>query len=106
MNRLKRSCYRSIDAFFQMPRFLRFGVIVFVISGALDLLYHGISAFWPGSLDAYLGPDGYYVHLALFFGMLFIVIGVIQTKPRPDTLQETPADITGNSQAERLLIRR
>ncbi len=71
-----------------MPRFLRFGVVVFVISGALDLFYHGFSAFWPGRLDAYLGSDGYYVHLALFFGMLFIVIGVIQTKPRPDALQE------------------
>ncbi len=106
MNRLKSFYSRLIDAYFQMPRFLRFGVVVFVISGALDLLYHGISAFWPGSLDAYLGPDGYYVHLALFFGMLFIVIGVIQTKPRPDAPHEAPADPTSSAPAARSLLRR
>ena len=76
-----------------MPRFLRFGLSVFVIAGALDLFYHAVSALWPGSLDAYFGPDGYYVHLALFFGMVFIVIGVIRTKP--NSVHAYPENSTG-----------
>jgi hypothetical protein len=84
MIELSRIVSRLTSSFLSMPRLLCFGVVVFVVSGAIDLLYHGVSAFWPGSLDAYLGPDGYYVHLALFFGMVFIIIGVVRTKSRPD----------------------
>ncbi len=78
---LDRTVQKAARFFFNMPRFLRFGVLVFVISGAMDLAYHGLSAVWPGSLDRYLGPDGYYVHVALFIGMVLTVIGVIRTQP-------------------------
>jgi predicted tellurium resistance membrane protein TerC len=101
MSSFFRTDAKLIRAFFNMPRFLRFGVVVFVVSGGLDLLYHGISAFWPGMLDPYLGPDGYYVHLALFFGMVFIIIGVIRTKPRPDSVVWKPINRPGiNAQAK------
>ncbi len=71
-----------IPALRNLPVILRIGAVVFVISGALDLFYHGLSAYWPGRLDAVLGPDGYDVHVALFMGMVLMVIGVIRTKPQ------------------------
>lgn len=82
MDRLKETSLILVGGFWTIPPFLRFGVVVFIVSGALDLAYHIVSSFWSSSLDPYLGPDGYYTHLALFFGMLLIVIGVIRTKPQ------------------------
>ncbi len=84
MNRLRARLYQEAQAFFGLSRWLRLGMVVFTIAGALDLFYHGVSAYWPGSLDGLLGPDGYYVHLALFFGMTFILIGVMRTRPHPN----------------------
>ncbi len=91
MNGLKNLYLKISETYRSMPRFLRFGVVVFFVSGALDLSYHIFSSFWPGRLDAYLGPDGYYTHLALFFGMVLIVIGVILTKPQPSNPVEIHA---------------
>ncbi len=82
-HRLQLIIDRLVKEFRAMPHLLRVGAIAFVLSGALDLAYHIVSSFSPGSLDTYLGPDGYYIHLALFFAMLLIIIGVIRTKPRP-----------------------
>ncbi len=84
MNRLREIPYKQAKAFRRLSGWLRLGIVVFMVSGALDLFYHGISPFWPGSLDVFFGPDGYHVHLALFFGMVFIIIGVIRTRPNPN----------------------
>lgn len=70
-----------VNSFRALSLVLQFGVITFIAAGAVDLSYHVVSPFQPGSLDAYMGPDGYIAHLALFFGMVLIVIGVISTNP-------------------------
>ncbi len=101
MNRLREILYKQAKACLSMSRWLRLGIVVFMISGALDLFYHGISPFWPGSLDAFFGPDGYYVHLALFFGMLFIVIGVIRTRPNPNHAASHPMGSSGGDFAKK-----
>ncbi len=100
MNNLHQILYRQATAFLSLSRWLRLGVVVFMISGALDLFYHGISAYWPGSLDAFFGPDGYYVHRALFFGMVFITIGVIRTRPNPNHAVPHPTGSTGGDFAK------
>ncbi len=81
MHRLSELTASIFKGFISLSPILRIGITVFMIAGALDLSYHTVSAVWPGSLDRYMGPDGYYAHLALFFGMVLIVIGVIRTKP-------------------------
>ncbi len=100
MNRLPEIVYKPAKAFFSLSRLLRLGIVVFVISGALDLFYHGISAYWPGSLDAFWGPDGYYVHVALFFGMVFIVLGVIRTRPNSNHAAPNPMASVGDEFAK------
>ncbi len=75
---------RLVNSFSRFSWILRTGLIIFVISGTLDLFYHTVSLFSPGMLDPFLGPDGYYVHRALFAGMVLMVIGVLQTKPASD----------------------
>ncbi len=95
MDRLHIFSSRISHFYYGMSLFLRAGVVVFMISGALDLSYHAISTFKPGSLDRYMGPDGYYTHLALFFGMVLIIIGVILTKP----VRSNSLDSMGNSQS-------
>ncbi len=82
----------GLKAFGNMPWLLRVGATIFVLSGAVDLFYHAVSPFWPGRLDAYLGPDGYYVHLVLFIGMVLIIIGVIRTRPAADSSFGVAAD--------------
>lgn len=61
----------------EAPLFLRVAVWVFAAGGLLDLSYHGLSPLWPGKLEIFLGPDGYYAHLLLFAGMVLVTIGVI-----------------------------
>ncbi len=81
MDRLIERSSKIKASFLGLPPFLRFGVAFFVTGGALDLFYHFDAMIWPGSLDKIMGPDGYYAHLVLFFGMLLMVIGVIFKKP-------------------------
>ncbi len=81
MSRLLRVIARLYGNFLSISLLLRSGIMVFILSGALDLSYHVASVFWSGSLDKFMGPDGYYTHLALFAGMVLILIGVIRTKP-------------------------
>lgn len=83
MNRLISIVRQGMERFWTIHRFLRLGMLVFTISAVLDLFYHIGASFWPDNLDAFLGPDGYYTHLALFVGMVLIVIGVILTRPQP-----------------------
>jgi len=100
MSRLLEILYTPAKAFFRLSRWLRLGIVVFMFSGALDMFYHGISAYWPASLDAFLGPDGYYVHLALFFGMVFIILGVIRTRPEPNHAVPNPMGSAGGDFAK------
>ncbi len=72
---------RAVKAFSKISWILRAGLIIFILSGTLDLFYHTVSIFNPGELDPFLGPDGYYVHRALFAGMVLMVIGVMRTRP-------------------------
>ncbi len=97
-----KSIYASLSqAYLQLPRLLRLGILAFVVSGAMDLSYHIVSSFRPGSLDAYLGPDGYYTHLALFLSMLLIIIGVIRTHPAPAAIHpnlENPIEVKSRAE--------
>ena len=100
MTGLLEILYKPAKAFFRLSGWLRLGIVAFMISSALDLFYHGISAYWPGSPDAFLGPDGYYVHLALFFGMVFIILGVIRTRPDPNVAAPDPMGSAGGDFAK------
>lgn len=85
MSRLISIIRQEIGAFWTIHWFLRFGILVFTISAALDLFYHVGSSFWSGNLDVFLGPDGYYTHIALFIGMVLVVSGVIFTRSQPSS---------------------
>src|SRR3954468_14721130 len=67
---------RIFMLFTELPGLMRLGVLIFVIGGALDLLYHAAPPGWTIQLDVVLGPDGVIAHLMTLFGMLVTLVGL------------------------------
>ncbi len=62
--------------FLEMPRLMQLGLVILVVGGALDILFHASPSAWTPSIEAYLGPDGYYAHLVTLAGMVTTLVGL------------------------------
>ncbi len=64
------------------PIIIRFGLFVFAIGAALDLLFHAAPASVSGALMIYLGHEGQNAHLVTLLGMVLILLGILINRPR------------------------
>jgi hypothetical protein len=61
---------------------MRLGLLVLILGGGLDLLYHAASLDWALPLDTYLGRDGVGAHLVTFIGMIVTLLGLFAQQLR------------------------
>ena len=67
---------RIFVLFIGLPRVMRLGLLILVIGGTLDLLYHAAPPGWTMRLDGYLGADGVGAHLMTLLGMVATLLGL------------------------------
>jgi hypothetical protein len=67
---------RIFILFTELPGLMRLGVLILVIGGTLDVLYHAAPPVWAIQLDVVLGPDGVIAHLMTLFGMVVTLAGL------------------------------
>jgi hypothetical protein len=67
---------RIVALFMGLPRVMRLGLLILVIGGTLDLLYHAAPPGWAMRLDGYLGADGVGAHLLTLLGMVVTLLGL------------------------------
>jgi hypothetical protein len=67
---------RIFILFTELPGLMRVGVLILVIGGALDLLYHVAPPEWAIQLDVVLGPEAVVAHLMTLFGMIVTLVGL------------------------------
>ena len=68
---------RIFMLFTELPGLMRLGVLILVIGGGLDVLYHAAPPGWAIQLDVVLGPDGVIAHLMTLFGMVVTLLGLV-----------------------------
>jgi hypothetical protein len=73
---------RILVLFMELPRVMRLGLLILVIGGLLDLLYHAAPPGWAMRLDGYLGADGVGAHLLTLLGMVVTLLGLFAHRPR------------------------
>jgi hypothetical protein len=66
-----------------LPHIMRLGLLILVIGGMLDLLYHAAPPGWALQMDGYLGADGVGAHLLTLLGMVVTLLGLLAHRPRP-----------------------
>jgi hypothetical protein len=67
---------RIFILFTELPGLMRVGVLILVIGGALDVLYHAAPPVWAIQLDVVLGPEAVVAHLMTLFGMVVMLVGL------------------------------
>ena len=67
---------RILVLFIGLPRVMRLGLLILVIGGTLDLVYHAAPPGWAMWLDGYLGTDGVGAHLVTLLGMVVMLLGL------------------------------
>jgi hypothetical protein len=67
---------RIFGVFIGLPRLMRLGLLILVIGGTLDLLYHAAPPGWAMRLDGYLGADGVGAHLLTLLGMVVMLLSL------------------------------
>ena len=67
---------RIFILFTELPGLMRLDVLILVIGGGLDLLYHAAPPGWAMQLDGYLGSDGVGAHLLTLLGMVVTLLGL------------------------------
>ena len=67
---------RILTLFTELPGLMRLGVLILVIGGTLDVLYHAAPPVWAIQLDVVVGPDGVIAHLMTLFGMVVTLLGL------------------------------
>ncbi len=65
------------------PGLMRLGLVVLIVGGALDVVYHTAPQAWMGTLNFYLGYEGSRAHLVTFIGMAITLAGVLARSRRP-----------------------
>jgi hypothetical protein len=73
---------RIFVLFMGLPRVMRLGLLILVIGGTLDLLYHAAPPGWTMRLDGYLGADAVGAHLVTLLGMVVTLLGLFAHRPR------------------------
>jgi hypothetical protein len=67
---------RIFILFTELPGLMRVGVLILVIGGTMDVLYHAAPPVWAIQLDVVLGPEGVAAHLMTLFGMVVTLLGL------------------------------
>jgi hypothetical protein len=71
---------RAILGFFSLPRLMQVGLVILALGGSLDLIYHAAPSGWIGTLEIYLGQDGYNAHVVTLIGMLVTLAGLLLSR--------------------------
>jgi hypothetical protein len=80
---------------------MRLGVLILVIGGALDVLYHTAPPVWATQLDVVLGPDGVVAHLMTLFGMVVTLVGLFAHRAGARVAQAEVSRSEGRSAIEK-----
>jgi hypothetical protein len=67
---------RIFILFTELPGLMHVGVLILVIGGALDVLYHAAPPGWAIQLDVVLGSQAVVTHLMTLFGMVVTLVGL------------------------------
>ena len=73
---------RIFILFTELPGLMRLGVLILVIGGTLDVLYHAAPPVWAVQLDVVVGSDGVVAHLLTLFGMVSTLVGLFAHRAR------------------------
>ena len=88
---------RIIILFTELPGLMRLGVLILVIGGALDLLYHTAPPVWAIQLNVVLGPEGVVAHLMTLFGMVVTLVGLFAHRARARVTQAEASPSEGRT---------
>ena len=85
---------RIFILFTELPGLMRLGVLILVIGGTLDVLYHAAPPGWAIQLDVVVGPDGVIAHLMTLFGMVVTLVGVFahRASARVPQVEASPSE--------------
>ena len=92
---------RIFILFTELPGLMRLGVLILVIGGILDLLYHAAPPGWAIQLDVVLGSDGVVAHLMALFGMVVTLVGLFARRASARVAQVEASPSKGRSPIEK-----
>jgi len=92
---------RIFILFTELPGLMRLGVLILVIGGALDLLYHAAPPGWAVQLDVVVGPEGVIAHLMTLFGMVVTLLGLFARRASAGVAQVEVSSSEGRSAIEK-----
>jgi hypothetical protein len=92
---------RIFILFTELPGLMRLGVLILVIGGTLDLLYHAASPGWAMQLEVVLGSDGVIAHLMTLFGMVVTLVGLLARRASARVAQVEASPSEGRSAIEK-----
>jgi hypothetical protein len=92
---------RIFILFTELPGLMRLGVLILVIGGTLDVLYHTAPPVWAIQLDVVLGPDGVIAHLMTLFGMVVTLLGLFARRTSARVAQAEVSPSEGRSAIEK-----
>jgi hypothetical protein len=71
---------RLYTGFATLPRLMRIGLLIVLVGGVLDLLYHMLPPQWAATVDLYLGHNGWPLHVIALVGMVTTLVGIFAGK--------------------------
>ena len=92
---------RILTLFTELPGLMRLGVLILVIGGTLDVLYHAAPPVWAIQLDVVVGPDGVIAHLMTLFGMVVTLLGLFARRASARITQVEASPSEGRSAIEK-----
>ena len=92
---------RIFILFAELPGLMRVGVLILVIGGALDVLYHAAPPGWAIQLDVVLGSRAVVAHLMTLFGMVVTLVGLFARRASARVAQAEVSPSEGRSAIEK-----
>ena len=92
---------RIFILFTELPSLMRLGVLILVIGGALDLLYHAAPPPWAMQLDVVVGSEGVIAHLMTLFGMVVTLLGLFARRASAGVAPAEVSSSEGRSAIEK-----
>ena len=92
---------RIFMLFTELPGLMRLGVLILVIGGGLDLLYHAAPPGWAMQLEIVLGSNGVGAHLMTLFGMVMTLVGLFARRASAGVAQAEVSSSEGRSAIEK-----
>jgi hypothetical protein len=88
---------RIFGMYTELPGLMRLGVLILVIGGGLDVLYHAAPPGWAIQLDVVVGPKGVLAHLMTLFGMVVTLVGLFAHRARARVTQAEASPSEGRT---------